>query len=138
MLEMGVEGIKADDGEGYYSPPTRGSPTAAAASRRPGSTATSTARAMQEALDEVHPGDGVLFGRSGWTGQQATGLTWGGDQVSDCWSLRDPCDGKPDRRGQWASRTGPTTSAAISASASRALPAGSCWSAGRSSAASRR
>jgi alpha-glucosidase (family GH31 glycosyl hydrolase) len=30
----------------------------------------------------------VLFGRSGWTGQHATGLTWGGDQVSDFWSLR--------------------------------------------------
>ncbi len=30
----------------------------------------------------------MLFGRSGWTGQHATGLTWGGDQVSDFWSLR--------------------------------------------------
>jgi alpha-glucosidase (family GH31 glycosyl hydrolase) len=30
----------------------------------------------------------VLFGRSGWTGQNAHGLTWGGDQVSDFWSLR--------------------------------------------------
>ena len=43
---------------------------------------------MQRALDEVHPGRGVLFGRSGWTGQHATGLTWGGDQASDFWSLR--------------------------------------------------
>jgi alpha-glucosidase (family GH31 glycosyl hydrolase) len=30
----------------------------------------------------------VLFGRSGWTGQHATGLTWAGDQASDFWSLR--------------------------------------------------
>jgi alpha-glucosidase (family GH31 glycosyl hydrolase) len=36
----------------------------------------------------VHPGQGVLFGRSGWTGQQATGFTWAGDQASDFWSLR--------------------------------------------------
>src|SRR5919201_6876794 len=43
---------------------------------------------MQHALDEVHDGRGVLFGRAGWTGQQATGFTWGGDQASDFWSLR--------------------------------------------------
>jgi len=43
---------------------------------------------LQRALDEVHPGSGVLFGRSGWTGQHATGLTWAGDQASDFWSLR--------------------------------------------------
>ena len=43
---------------------------------------------MQRALDEVHPESGVLFGRSGWAGQQATGITWGGDQASDFWSLR--------------------------------------------------
>jgi alpha-glucosidase (family GH31 glycosyl hydrolase) len=43
---------------------------------------------MQRALDEVHPGTGVLFGRPGWTGQQAIGVTWGGDQASDFWSLR--------------------------------------------------
>ena len=30
----------------------------------------------------------MLFGRSGWTGQHATGLTWAGDQASDFWSLR--------------------------------------------------
>ncbi len=42
---------------------------------------------MQRALDEVHPGRGVLFGRPGWTGQQALGVTWGGDQPSDFWSL---------------------------------------------------
>ena len=45
-------------------------------------------RCLQRALDEVHPGRGVLFGRSGWTGQHATGHTWAGDQASDFWSLR--------------------------------------------------
>ena len=43
----------------------------------------------QQALDDVHgEGRGVVFGRSGWTGQQATGMLWGGDQASDFWSLR--------------------------------------------------
>ena len=54
-------------------------------------------RTMQEVLDEVHPETGVLFGRCGWTGQQATGVTWGGDQVSDFWSLRTLADRDPDR-----------------------------------------
>ncbi len=33
-------------------------------------------------------GSGVLFGRSGWSGQQRLGVLWGGDQASDFWSLR--------------------------------------------------
>jgi alpha-glucosidase (family GH31 glycosyl hydrolase) len=88
VLELGVEGIKADDGEGYYIPPE-----ARFADRRTGAEAAWAygdlyRRTMQEVLDEVHPETGVLFGRCGWSGQQATGLTWGGDQVSDFWSLR--------------------------------------------------
>jgi alpha-glucosidase (family GH31 glycosyl hydrolase) len=87
-LELGVEGIKADDGEGYYIPPD-----ARFADRRSGAEAAWAygdlyRRTMQEALDEVHPETGVLFARCGWAGQQATGHTWGGDQVSDFWSLR--------------------------------------------------
>lgn len=88
VLAMGVQGIKADDGEGYYVPPD-----ARFADGRTGAEAAWAfgdlyRRTMQEVLDEVHRGDGVLFGRSGWTGQQATGMLWGGDQVSDWWSLR--------------------------------------------------
>jgi alpha-glucosidase (family GH31 glycosyl hydrolase) len=87
-LELGVEGIKADDGEGYYIPPD-----ARFADRRSGAEAAWAygdlyRRTMQEALDEAHPDTGVLFARCGWSGQQATGHTWGGDQVSDFWSLR--------------------------------------------------
>ncbi len=87
-LEMGIEGIKADDGEGYYMPPD-----ARLADGRTGAEAAWAygdlyRRTMQRALDESHPDTGVLFGRSGWSGQQATGITWGGDQASDWWSLR--------------------------------------------------
>ena len=88
VLALGVEGIKADDGEGYYVGDelrfADGHSGAEAAWANGGLYRIS----VQRALDEVHPGTGVLFGRSGWTGQHATGLTWGGDQASDFWSLR--------------------------------------------------
>ncbi len=87
-LALGVEGIKADDGEGYYFPDdvrfADGTTGAQAAWAHGGRYRAS----MQRALDEAHPGRGVLFGRCGWSGQQATGILWGGDQVSDFWSLR--------------------------------------------------
>ena len=88
VLELGVEGIKADDGEGYYIPDR-----VRLADGRTGAQAAWALGGLhrdclQRALDEVHPGEGVLFGRSGWTGQHAVGLTWGGDQASDFWSLR--------------------------------------------------
>ncbi|MEA2297715.1 MAG: alpha-D-xyloside xylohydrolase [Solirubrobacteraceae bacterium] len=88
VLRLGVEGIKADDGEGYYIPDD-----VLFADGRTGAQAAWASgglyrRSMQRALDEVHPGTGMLFGRSGWTGQQATGMLWGADQASDFWSLR--------------------------------------------------
>jgi alpha-glucosidase (family GH31 glycosyl hydrolase) len=88
LLALGVEGIKADDGEGYYIPEH-----VRLADGRSGAEAAWALGGLyrlclQRALDEVHPGRGVLFGRSGWTGQQSVGLTWGGDQASDFWSLR--------------------------------------------------
>ena len=88
VLALGVQGIKADDGEGFYYPDE-----VAFADGRSGAEAGWAQgllyrRSMQRALDEVHPGEGVLFGRPGWTGQQAVGVTWGGDQPSDFWSLR--------------------------------------------------
>ena len=88
VLALGVAGIKVDDGDGYYIPDR----VVLADGRRGGEAAwelgTLHRASLQRALDEVHPGEGVLFGRSGWTGQHAIGLTWGGDQVSDFWSLR--------------------------------------------------
>jgi alpha-glucosidase (family GH31 glycosyl hydrolase) len=88
-LRRGVAGIKADDGEGWYIGDelrfADGSGGAQAAWRYGGL----YRRSMQRALDEAHgPGEGVLFGRSGWAGQQAHGHLWAGDQASDWWSLR--------------------------------------------------
>jgi alpha-glucosidase (family GH31 glycosyl hydrolase) len=88
VLELGVQGIKADDGEGYYVPAD-----ARLADGRTGAEAAWALgglhrQCLQRALDEVHPGEGVLFARSGWSGQHAVGHTWGGDQASDFWSLR--------------------------------------------------
>ncbi|MBV9916801.1 MAG: glycoside hydrolase family 31 protein [Solirubrobacterales bacterium] len=88
VLELGVEGIKADDGEGYYLPEE-----VRLADGRSGAAAAWALgelhrRSLQRALDEVHPRQGVVFARSGWSGQQAIGFTWAGDQASDFWSLR--------------------------------------------------
>ena len=88
VLELGVEGIKMDDGDGFYIDDD----VVLADGRRGVEAAWDLGSkhrlSLQRALDEVHPGAGVLFGRSGWSGQQATGHTWGGDQPSDFWSLR--------------------------------------------------
>ena len=88
VLALGVEGVKADDGEGYYLPEevrfADGRTGAEAAWALGGLHRAS----LQRALDEIHPGTGVLFARCGWSGQHAVGLTWAGDQASDFWSLR--------------------------------------------------
>jgi alpha-glucosidase (family GH31 glycosyl hydrolase) len=88
VLRLGVQGIKADDGEGWYL----ADEVRFADGRRGADAAWRHGllyrRSLQRALDAVHPGEGVLFGRPGWTGQQAVGITWGGDQASDFWSLR--------------------------------------------------
>jgi alpha-glucosidase (family GH31 glycosyl hydrolase) len=86
-LALGVEGIKADDGEGFYLPPDARFSDGRSGAEAGWGHGRLYRRSMQRALDEVHPGTGVLFGRSGWTGQQALGITWGGDQASDFWSL---------------------------------------------------
>ncbi len=119
------------------SPTASGWPTGARAARRRGSSARCTAARLQRALDEVHPGEGVLFGRSGWSGQHALGLTWGGDQASDFWSLRVLVVARLAARAP-GSRTSPTTSAAISATGWSSAARPSCSSAGCSSAASPR
>jgi alpha-glucosidase (family GH31 glycosyl hydrolase) len=88
VLELGVEGIKMDDGDGYYVPDDANffdGRTGAEVAWENGSL---HRLCLQRALDEVHPGAGVLFGRSGWIGQHATGITWAADQASDFWSLK--------------------------------------------------
>jgi alpha-glucosidase (family GH31 glycosyl hydrolase) len=89
VLALGVEGIKADDGEGWYVPDDARLHDGTRGARSAWRLGGLYRRSMQRALDEVHrPGRGVVFGRSGWSGQQATGVLWGGDQASDFWSLR--------------------------------------------------
>ncbi|HEX2358268.1 MAG TPA: glycoside hydrolase family 31 protein [Solirubrobacterales bacterium] len=88
VFELGVEGVKADDGEGYYFPPDVGFADGRTGAEAAWEYGALYRRVTQEALEEVHDGPGVVFGRSGWTGQQATGFIWGGDQASDFWSLR--------------------------------------------------
>lgn len=88
VLALGVEGIKADDGEGWYIPDDARFADGTTGAQSAWGHGLRYRRSMQRALDEVHPGTGVLFGRPGWTGQQAVGVTWGGDQPSDFWSLR--------------------------------------------------
>ncbi|MGN6867871.1 MAG: glycoside hydrolase family 31 protein [Solirubrobacteraceae bacterium] len=88
VLALGVEGIKADDGEGYYLPEHVRLSDGRTGAQAAWSLGGLHRESLQCALDEVHPGRGVVFARSGWTGQQAIGHTWGGDQASDFWSLR--------------------------------------------------
>ncbi len=88
VLALGVEGIKADDGDGYYIPDDARLSDGRAGAEAAWDLGGLHRLAVRRALEEIHPGSGVLFGRSGWTGQHAVGHTWGGDQASDFWSLR--------------------------------------------------
>ena len=89
VFELGVEGVKADDGEGYYFPPDSRFADGRSGAEAAWEYGRLYREATQEALDAVHgDGRGVVFGRSGWTGQQAVGMLWGGDQASDFWSMR--------------------------------------------------
>jgi alpha-glucosidase (family GH31 glycosyl hydrolase) len=87
VLALGVQGIKMDDGDGYYVPDDARLADGRRGAQVGWELGSLHRRSLQRALDEVHPGDGVLFGRSGWSGQQAQGFTWAADQASDFWSL---------------------------------------------------
>ena len=88
VLTLGVEGIKADDGEGYYVPDDARLAGGRSGARAAWALGGLHRNCLQRALDQVHPSSGVLLARSGWTGQHAVGHTWAGDQPSDFWSLR--------------------------------------------------
>jgi alpha-glucosidase (family GH31 glycosyl hydrolase) len=137
LLELGLEGIKSDDGEGYYIPEHVRLADGRSGAEGAWGLGDLARESMQQALDDVHPGAGVLFCRSGWAGQQASGITWGGDQTSDFWSLRVLVVATLWRPAV-ASRTVRTTSAGTSAIASSNARRRSCWCGGCSSAASRR
>jgi len=88
VLALGVQGIKADDGEGWYLPDQVRFADGSSGAQAAWAHGLRYRRSMQRALDEVHPGQGMLFARPGWIGHQAIGMTWGGDQPSDFYSLR--------------------------------------------------
>ena len=95
-------------------------------------------RSMQRALDEVHPGEGVLFGRCGLD-RPAGGRRHLGRRPGVGLLVAAHAGGGDAHGGrQRASRTGRTTSAATSASAWSSAARRSCCCAGCSSAASRR
>jgi alpha-glucosidase (family GH31 glycosyl hydrolase) len=87
-LRLGAEGIKADDGEGYYFPDHVRFADGRSGAELAWEYGDLYWESMQRALDEATGGSGVLFGRAGWSGRQRLGVLWGGDQASDFWSLR--------------------------------------------------
>ena len=137
VLELGVEGIKADDGEGYYFPPETRFADGRSGAQAGWAYGGLYRRSMQRALEDAHGDDGVLFGRCGWSGQQAVGLTWGGDQASDFWSLRTlvaaTLTAAVSGYSNWSHDVGGYLGGALWSAARR-----SCCCAGRSSAASPR
>ncbi len=137
VLALGVEGIKADDGEGWYLPDHARFADGTTGAQSAWGHGLQYRRSMQRALDEVHPETGVLFGRPGWTGQQAVGITWGGDQPSDFWSLRTlvaaTLTAAASGISNWSHDIGGYLGERLVAAAPR-----SCSPAGSSSAASRR
>ena len=88
VFELGVEGVKADDGEGYYFPPDSPSPTAAPAPRPPGSTAGSTERRLRRPSTPSTARPRRDLRPLRLDRPAATEMLWGGDQASDFWSLR--------------------------------------------------
>ena len=77
VLAMGVHGIKADDGEGFYYPDDVRFADGSTGAQAAWGMGLRYRRSMQRALDEVHPGDGALFARPGWTGHQGVGVHLG-------------------------------------------------------------
>ena len=114
-LEMGVEGIKADDGEGYYIPDdarfadgTHGRP-GGVAPRGPATAARCNGRSTRST-----PGAACCSGAAAGRASRRTEMLWGGDQASDFWSLRALVAAAISAAAR-GSRTGRTTWAATSA-----------------------
>ena len=140
VLRIGVEGIKADDGEGYYFPAdVRFADGRSGARGGVGARRCSTGASMQRALDEVHPGARRAV-RALRLDRPA------GARASSGAATRRRTSGRCETLvaatliggGAAASRTGRTTSAATSATGSSSAAPRSCCCAGCSSAASRR
>ena len=139
VLALGVEGIKADDGDGYYIPDDVAlADGRTRRRRRPGRSAGCTALRCSARSTRSTPAPGVLFGRSGWTGPAGDRPDLGRRSGVGLLVAAGARGGDADAPPAAASRTGPTTSAATSATAWSSAARPSCSSAGSSSAASRR
>ena len=115
VLELGRRGDQGRRRRRLLHPrSTSGSPTGAPGRRRRGRSAGCTASACSVRSTRSIPARGVLFGRSGWTGQHATGLTWGGRPGVGLLVAARAGGGGAERRLQRRSRTSRTTSAATS------------------------
>ncbi len=84
----GSRGSRPTTARATTSPTTCGSPTGRPARRARGRTAARTAGRCSARSTTSGRAAACCSGGHGWTGQQATGMLWGGDQVSDFWSLR--------------------------------------------------
>ena len=88
-LALGVEGIKADDGEGYYFPDdVRFADGSSGGCRPRGRTAAPIAAACSARSTRSTPAAACCSGAAAGAASRRTGILWGGDQVSDFWSLR--------------------------------------------------
>ena len=137
VLALGVEGIKADDGEGYYIPDRVRLADGRSGAEGRGRSAAFTAAACSARWTRSTPGaaccsaaaDGPASRRRASRGEAIRRRTSG---RCGRWS------GRRSAPRAAASRTGPTTSAATSDTGSWSAASPSCWSGGFSSAASRR
>ncbi len=120
----GSPGSRPTTARATTSPTTSASPTAARAPQAAWASGGMYRCSMQRALDEVHPGEGMLFGRVRVVGSAGDRNDLGRRSgvrlvVAARARRRDP-----RRRGAAGSRTGRTMSAATSATVCRPLPAG--------------
>ena len=122
VLELGVAGIKADDGEGCYIPDDVRFADGPSGAQSAWGHGLQYRRSMQRALDEVHPGPACCSGARAGQASRPSAIKPAHPAISQPTSGRsEPSSPRRSPRRRRASPTGRTTSAATSASARRPL-----------------